>query len=365
MACTCRTKPALQVMAWEFPALRVVNLQIWLALLMALALALRAVAPAWAQAQSPEEELRIQHLRLQVLAEYDDARVLVIGQGRLAGGTGNGPQEVSLWIPQGAQINQISGMMSAEGELAAQPYSLQPDPQRPGWALLTTEIDSAHFFYEYYYDGLESDPADASRKTVAFAFTSPLPVERLSLEFLQPRGASDFSSDPPATSTRQDARYGFSYHQVESGPLAVGQELVVQVRYIKSDPALSVERQMPAMAGASAAEAAGAGSSQGLKLTANWREQGELPPWLALLLGGVTAAGVIGLSGFRYRSAVKLRLKAKPAVPASHCPVCGRPQSAGAFYCYRCGSLLAKDMKPGSGRWSQAVDWDRTGKEGR
>jgi hypothetical protein len=64
----------------------VVNLQSgWLAC-MALALALSAVAPAWAQAQPPEEELRIQHLRLQVLAEYDDARVLVIGQGRLAGG---------------------------------------------------------------------------------------------------------------------------------------------------------------------------------------------------------------------------------------------------------------------------------------
>jgi hypothetical protein len=352
MASTCRTKSPIQVMAWDIPSMRVVYLQVWMALIAALALAFCAAGQAWGQSAPPEEDgLRILHLRLQVLAEYDDMRVLVIGQGRLAGGSGIGPQEVSFWIPQGAQVNQISGMMSSEGDLVAQPYSLQPDPQRPGWALLTTEIDSAHFFYEYYYDGLESDPADASQKRIAFAFTSPLPVERLSLEFLQPRGASDFSSDPPASSTRQDARYGFSYHQVESGPLAAGQDLVVQVRYTKSDPALSVERQLPAMAGASAAEETGAGSSQGLKDAANWREQGELPPWLALLLGAVTAAGVIGLSGFRYRSAVKLRLKTNPAAPASHCPVCGRPQSAGAFYCCRCGSLLAKDMKPGSGRW--------------
>ena len=357
MANTCRTKPALQAAAGQYAGLQGATWQAVLALSLALALALSAAGQAWAQAEPPEEEgLRILHLRLQVLAEYDDARVLVIGQGRLAGGSGNGLQQVSFWIPEGAQVNQISGMISAEVELAAQPYTLQPDAQRPGWTLLTSEIDSAHFFYEYYYDGLESDPADASRKAVAFTFTSPLPVERLSLEFLQPRGASDFSSDPPATATRQDARYGFSYHQVESGPLAAGQELVTQIRYTKADPALSVERKAPAMDAATAVEEAGAGSTTGSRVASNGLAQGELPPWLALLLGGVTAAGVVGLSGIRYRSAVLLRLKAEPAAQAIHCPVCGQSQDEGAFYCYRCGSLLAKEMKPGSRPWLQTVD---------
>ena len=341
MPSACRTKPFVRVAAGTLPSWRSAAWQVWLACLLALALALRAVAPAWAQAQPPEEEgLRILHLRLQVLAEYDDARVLVIGQGRLAGGSGNGPQEVSLWIPEGAQVNQISGMMSAEGGLTAQPYALQPDPQRPGWALLTTEIDSAHFFYEYYYDGLESDPADASRKGVAFTFTSPLPVERLSLEFLQPRGASDFSSDPPASSTRQDARYGFSYHQVESGPLAAGQALVTRIRYTKADPALSVERQMPALAPGEAVQEGELGPAHGLGIASTGLAQGELPPWMALLLGAVTAGGVVGVCGLRKRTAGQACLKTTPVPQTSLCPICGRPQGEGAYYCNRCGSIL-------------------------
>jgi hypothetical protein len=329
-------------------------------LLLALLLALSSAGSGLAQEQAPAQQpLRILQLRLQVLPEYDDPRVLVIGQGRLSGA--ELPQAVSFWIPEGAQVNLISGMISAEAELVSQPFTLQPDPQRPGWSLLTSEFDSNHFFYEYYYNGLESDAADSSRKAVAFTFASPLPVERLSLELLQPRGASDFSSDPPASTTRQDARSGFTYHQVESGPLAAGQALGVQIQYTKADPALSVERPQPALDTED-------GSTAGLGVASEWTAGGELPPWLALLLGIATAvvvAGLACLAGRRFRPASGPRPGAQPAAAEADCPTCGQPQIEGAFYCNRCGNRLLREMKLEPDPRPQGMGWTPAGKEGR
>ena len=84
-----------------------------------------------------------------------------------------------------------------------------------------SEFKDAHFYYEYSHNGLPSDPAELSHKAVAFSFSSPNPAERSSLGFLQPLRASGYSSHPPASTTSQDARTGFSYPWVGSGPLAV------------------------------------------------------------------------------------------------------------------------------------------------
>jgi hypothetical protein len=195
----------------------------------------------------------------------------------------------------------------------------------PAWAMRSSEIGRANFFSKYTYNGLESDPADASRKTVAFSFRSPHLVERLSLELLQPRAASDFTSDPPATTTRQDARYGFSYHQVVSGLLAAGQTV---------------------LSGMGIATAGLAG--------------GELPPWLSLLWGTFSAAGLVGLVKRRTRPGGQRPAGQDPASPAqaeaqpvgsiTHCPGCGEGQMVGALYCLNCGSQLMVEMKlvPGS-----------------
>ena len=96
----------------------------------------------------------------------------------------------------------------------------EPLSWREGREQIPGEFEDAHFYDEYDDGGLTSDPAELSHKAVADSFSSPDPAGRLSLEFLQPLRASGFSTDPPASTTRQDARTGFSYRKVESGPLA-------------------------------------------------------------------------------------------------------------------------------------------------
>ena len=81
--------------------------------------------------------------------------------------------------------------------------------------------ESAHYLYGHAKHGLQSDPAELSHKAVAFNFSSPNPAGRPSLGFLQPLAMNGYSSYPPASTTSQDARTGFSYPWVGSGPLAV------------------------------------------------------------------------------------------------------------------------------------------------
>jgi hypothetical protein len=293
----------------------------------------------------------IQQLRLQVMPEYDDPRVLVIGQGRLGGGMTGAPSEVSFWIPEGAQVNLITGMGSASAELVSQPYTLEPDPLRPGWALLTSEFDSAHFFYEYYYAGLVSDPDHPERISFDFIFSSPHPVESILVELQQPLQALNFSSQPRAASERQDPRYGFSYHLLERGSLSAGQDLAVQVSYTKSNPAPSIVRPVPDMPPQAAGLASGGAPDMplGSGTSARW-----IFSVLVLLLGIFGSAAAVILSR-RSQLEPVLLIEARPEFVSHPCQVCGQLSRPGACYCHRCGSRVKIETHPGSDQPGQVV----------
>ena len=289
----------------------------------------------------PQDPARILQLRLQVMPEFDDPRLLVIGQGRLAGGQANAPWHLSFWIPEQAQVNLITGMISAEVEAVSQPYKLQADPQRPGWALLSSEFDSPHFFFEYYYAGLGSDPTRPDGKSFDFVFSSPNPVESLSIELQQPRGASNFTSEPPTSSTRQDDRYALTYHILETGPLEAGQAYAVRVSYTRTDPNPSIVRQAPAEVPASMvippAEVSTPPTQRGLGSSAYWVMGG------VFLLLGVSAAVAAIVPRRRYRVELALRLADAPEDLEHRCPVCGQVRRLRAMYCHRCGSRLNRE----------------------
>jgi hypothetical protein len=251
------------------------------------------------------------------------------------------PREVSFWIPEGAQVNLITGMGTASAELVSQPYTLEPDPLRPGWALLTSEFDSAHFFYEYYYAGLESDPVHPERISFDFIFSSPHPVESILVELQQPLEAVDFSSEPRAASERQDPRYGFSYHLLEPGSLSAGQALAVRVSYTKSNPAPSIARPAPDMPPQAAGLAGGAPDmSLGREASARW-----IFSVLVLLLGIGGSAAALILSR-RSRLEPVLLIKARPEFVSRPCQECGQLSRPGACFCHRCGSRVMIETHP-------------------
>jgi hypothetical protein len=322
------------------------------ALLLGLALVLLSAPAAAAQESGPSPQAdglqknthtSIQQLRLQVMPEYDDPRVLVIGQGRLGGGMTGAPRQVSFWIPEDAQVNLITGMGPAGSELVSQPYTLEPNPLRPGWALLTSEFDSAHFFYEYYYAGLESDPAHPEHISFDFIFSSPHPVESILVELQQPLEARDFSSQPPAASERQDPRYGFSYHLLERGSLSAGQAFAVRVSYTKSNPSPSIARPALDTSPQAAGLAGGGASDISLGRGASAR---RICSVLVLLLGIGGSAAALILSRRSQLEPVLLK-DARPELAGHSCQVCGQLSRPGSVYCHRCGSRVMIETHPG------------------
>ena len=85
------------------------------------------VPTVWAQELPSPDALRIQQMRVQVMPEFDDPRVLVMVQGRVSAVEGF-PVKVTFCVPAGAQINQMAtvNMESAGTTMAA--YETQADP---------------------------------------------------------------------------------------------------------------------------------------------------------------------------------------------------------------------------------------------
>jgi hypothetical protein len=168
------------------------------ALLLAVFLALFQISEA--TAQENETQPAIQQMRVQVLPEYDDPRILVIAQGRLdiPEGSYNGP--VTFRIPAEAQINQMAVLDLELGGPQFQPFETQIDPDDSAWMLVTYTLTNPHFFYEYYYPL----PSSGSQKQFTFSLKSTVDIGALSIEIQQPLQADPFTLEPPSSTSRSD-----------------------------------------------------------------------------------------------------------------------------------------------------------------
>ncbi|MCI0394774.1 MAG: zinc ribbon domain-containing protein [Chloroflexi bacterium] len=288
-------------------------------------------ASAVSAAQEPSgAEPSIQQLRVQILPEYDDPRVLVIIQGRLAtnGSTFSGP--VTFRLPAGAQINQMAVLDLEQGAPQPQPFDTRSDPVDASWMLVTYTLTNPHFFYEYYYDPI----LGSEDKQLPFVFSTLQVIEELLIEIQQPLAATNFTLEPPGDLSRTDSS-GFTYYRYQSGLQPAGAELTFQARYTKTDPAPSVSRQAissPAQQAPAAGQAATPGTT---------------PLWAAGLVAVVVVTGLASLVGYRQRSrrvaegADPGRL-APAATPgqAHFCTQCGYQLPEAAHFCPACGAAV-------------------------
>lgn len=282
---------------------------------------------AFAQASTAEDPA-IQQLRVQVLPEYDDPRVLVVVQGRLSAPGTAFPLPVTFRLPVDAQINQMASMDMLTRGTVSLPYDVQPDPEDPRWSLVTYTLDNAHFFYEYYYQPIEGQ----MEKQFAFTFSSPQAVGELLLEVQQPLAAEDFRLAPTPTTTRTDESQSFVYHQLQVGELAAGKEVAVQVSYTKIDPApsLSLQQMMAVM------------DLEGIALDKPHLVEaspsgGTVPFWFFALLGSVVLASLGGLIWYRAQQDSRALAPALEASRGSFCRQCGTALKSGAQFCHYCG----------------------------
>lgn len=301
-----------------------------------------------AAAQENDSQPAIQQMRVQILPEYDDPRVLVVAQGRLdvPSGIYNGP--ITFRIPAGAQINQMAVMDLELGGPQFQDYDSEIDPLNPAWQLVTYTLNNPHFFYEYYYDL----PGSGSQKQFTFSLNSLEAIEVLTMEVQQPLKAESFSLEPEAATSREDTA-GFTYWQLPDRAVAEGEAVEVLVRYTKSDPNPSVARQTGV-----------AGETADSNPTISTVEADPVSnSWIGLTIIGV--AFVIGLGFMRYRIRPKQepvpRTRSAAAVPATpditvspqeieptslspsqstqpqFCTQCGQSLSPNARFCPYCG----------------------------
>ena len=292
----------------------------------AVALAQQPGAGGAAASPTSPAELHIQLLRVQVMPEFDNPRVLVVVQGRLTDSTSL-PATVTFRLPMGASVNQMA-VMSMDGGTVAQDYEALPDEADPRWLAVSYTLTNAHFFYEYYYDPLGSDAS----KEFTFALSSLYPVEDLLLEVQEPARASDFGVEPRPASLRVDSSLGLTYHQLQVGRVAAGEDVAVAIRYFKADatPSLSWQQVM-------ALEDAQAPAMEALAVApAGAAQKPDSGATMAALAGAGLALLVLGVAYAAWRSPRPL-----PAVERSGaraCPVCGTPLRAGALFCYSCGA---------------------------
>ena len=308
---------------------------------LSLCLCLLAVNVPTVAAQTPvppagesDADLAIQQLRIQVLPEFDNPRVLVVVQGRLAASDITFPLPVTFRVPRGAQINQMAVMDVSTGATTSQSFDAQPDPDDSRWSLVSYALDNAHFFYEYYYDPIEGE----TNKQFTYAFSSLQPVMDFSLEVQQPLAATNFTLDPPPTIARFDEAFGFTYHQFNIGSITADDEVTVAVSYTKTDPDPSLSReQVMGMQGSvdppempAAAETSHATSS-------------TVPTWTFVMLGAVILVSIGAFAWYRSQPAAVSPVTVAPRASKAHessefCTQCGATLKTNARFCHVCGT---------------------------
>ncbi len=288
----------------------------WIWFVWILALTCLLPAPVLGQEEGAETAVStptIQRLNIQVMPEFDDPRVLVIVQGRLAENISL-PQTLSFRVPRDAQINQMAIINMADGQPSPRTFDLANDPIDARWSVATYTIDNAHFFFEYYFDPLTANP----EKQFTFAVSPLQPVADLVVEVQQPRTAEGFSTTPTSGGQRIDA-YGLTFYQFQLGAMAAGAETAVSVQYTKSDPTPSVPRFNE--------------SSSAHAITDN----ATIPSWVI----GLLALGVVGsISGFTWFRTRQRKPDAAYIPTPNYCPQCGVRQRTESRYCHACGAAL-------------------------
>lgn len=315
-------------------------------------LALLLIALHWHHTLgAPGEGPDILQLRVQVLPEFDDPRILVILQGRLDVQPEDLPLALTFAVPRGAQINQMAAMNTETGTIESRDFDAIPDADDDRWTLVTYTVDSAHIFYEYYYTAFAAGEPDR-----AFTFTLPATydINSLQVEIQQPLKAEGFSLEPEPVIARSDETLGFTYHLFDFGAVKATEEVAVAIAYRKTDPAPSVTKEDLMVAG-DAGEMpvqSGAAVAQGGGDPVLWGALGVVGLAGAAAFGWhrksrrVTTIGEIAPVRSSTYSATKGQRDASSSgsgeASMTYCPACGAKLRVRARFCHVCGVRLAE-----------------------
>jgi hypothetical protein len=292
----------------------------------AILLALMIASPVQAQIGT-----RLSSVRIDILPEYDQPKVLVIYHISLPTDVAL-PGVFNLRVPAEAEVYAVAVIDPVTAKLLNAPY----DRSMVGaWANLAITVNARDVQVEYY----QPLQKDGSARHIVFEWPGDFAVDAFAVALQQPTGATDMVTDPvlEPSATNQD---GFIYYQSSAQALAVGQTYLLTADYQKTTDALS---------------------TSGLPVQPTQSLDGNIPgrvtmnsllPWILAGIGG--ALVVVGIVGGLYLW--KNSSQRSPAVRKRHvqrqitsesgdiyCNQCGKRAQPGDVFCRACGMRLRKE----------------------
>lgn len=274
---------------------------------------------------------RLSSVRIDILPEYDQPKVLVIYHITLPTDSAL-PGVLNLRVPAEAEVYAVAIVDPVTAKLLNAPY----DRTMVGaWANLAVTVNSKDLQVEYY----QPLQKDGSVRHIVYEWPGDFAVDDFAVALQQPTGATNMVTDPvlQPSSTNQD---GFIYYQSAPQVMTVGQTFRLTADYQKATDALS---------------------TSGLPVQPTQSLDGNIPgrvtmnsllPWILAGIGG--ALLVVGIVGGLYlwkNSSQRSLASRKRHGQRQHtsesgeiyCNQCGKRAQTGDVFCRSCGMRLRKE----------------------
>ena len=229
------------------------------------------------------QEPKIATMKISVMPEYDDPRVLAIFEPVLSPDT-KLPLTAQFNIPKSAVKPQI-GMACEVPKGQGHRCKIYNTKDNGKFTELTYKVDqSRNLFLEYYWNPFKNK---TGKKSFKFDYIPAYDVGHLEIEVVEPKTATDFKLTP-TTNDIGTSNEGLKTHVYTFNNLKKDQPVTINASYVKNDAQPSVTKRL------------GASSNQGEGEKKSGASRTQIATVLSLIL--IIIGGGIGLSYWRVKT---------------------------------------------------------------
>lgn len=286
------------------------------------------------------QDVKADSMKISVMPEYDDPRVLAIFEPVISAST-QLPLTAQFNIPKSAvkpQIGMACEVPDGQGH-RCKVYNIADKGDHS--ELTYTAEQSRNLFFEYYWDPFNGKTGD---KSFAFDYTPAYDISHLEITVTEPKTATNFKLSPDSKNIAT-SNEGLKTHTYAFDNVVKNQPISINVSYTKTDNQTSVPKQTDTQASNTPAAQQTATGGRGQVAT------------ILMLILLVIVSGVM-ITFWRLRSVEaetgstgSVRPVAKPkaastkTAPKASAKAVKNTKAAAAKFCTNCGEKLDKGAK--------------------